>query len=217
MTELDLRGRDDTLGPGAALRALRKRMGLRLADVSKRSGLPTSTLSKLETGKMTMNYSQLERISRGLDIDIAQLIPRKADAPASLIMGRRSISRAGEGPEIKTKPYTYVYPATDVLNKSINPMIIDVSARSIADFPELMRHPGEEYAYVLEGAIVVHTDLFGPVILNKGDSIYFDGLMGHAYVAADEGPCRVLSICSATHEELSPSAIPHIEHKPRHS
>ena len=78
----------------------------------------------------------------------------------------------------------------------------DVRARSLEEFGELVRHPGEEFAYVLEGAVYLHTSLYTPVRLNVGDSIYFDSGMAHAYLKADSGPCRVLSICSGPESQL---------------
>jgi oxalate decarboxylase/phosphoglucose isomerase-like protein (cupin superfamily) len=38
--------------------------------------------------------------------------------------------------------------------------------------------------------------------LKKGDSIYFDSNMGHAYIAVGDAPCRILSICIAPESEL---------------
>src|SRR5690606_19371143 len=119
-----------------------------LAEVSKRVGLPVSTLSKVETGKMQLSYDKLLRISKGLNIDIARLFMSDVPAPAFQFTGRRSITRGGEGPTIRTSTYQYVYPAAELLRKSLNPMIIDVNVRSIDAFGELMRHPGEEYALV---------------------------------------------------------------------
>jgi quercetin dioxygenase-like cupin family protein len=87
-------------------------------------------------------------------------------------------------------------------------MIIDVQVRSIEEFGELMRHPGEEYALVLEGQCEFHCDLYAPALMGVGDSIYFDGLMGHAYVAVGDGPCRILSICSATDADLKSALNP---------
>ena len=83
-----------------------------------------------------------------------------------------------------------------MLNKRFIPVIVDVHKRSLADFGELVRHPGEEYVYVLEGVVEVHTQLYTPTRLRTGDSMYFDSGMGHAYVAIGDGPCRLLSICS---------------------
>ncbi|WEK42898.1 MAG: XRE family transcriptional regulator [Candidatus Sphingomonas colombiensis] len=201
--------------PGAILRQLRTERGMTLAEVSQRTGLPISTLSKLETGKMPLNYSKLLRLSKGLDLDITRLFsssaPRRpaARAPsAGMTSGRRSLTRAGKGPSIRTATYNYVYPAADLLQKSLNPMVLDVQARSIEEFGELMRHPGEEYAMVLEGQCEFHCDLYAPVHMAQGDSIYFDGVMGHAYVAVGDAPCRILCVCSAGGDELKPLLQP---------
>jgi uncharacterized cupin superfamily protein len=82
------------------------------------------------------------------------------------------------------------------------PIVAELHARSLAEFGELIRHPGEEYAFVLEGEVELHTSLYAPVRLKAGDSIYFDSGMGHAYIAASEGRCRVLSLCSAPEAQL---------------
>jgi transcriptional regulator with XRE-family HTH domain len=196
--------------PGAVLREIRKELGLTLADVSQRTGMPVSTLSKAETGKMSLSYEKLLRISRGLDIDITRLFSTGAPAPATrrTATGRRSITLAGEGPSIRTATYNYIYPSADLLHKTLNPMIIDIKVRSIEDFGELMRHPGEEYALVLEGQCEFYCDLYAPSLLSKGDSVYFDGTMGHGYVAVGEDPCRILSICSATQDDLKSTLHP---------
>ena len=109
---------------------------------------------------------------------------------------------------IRTSTYAYAYPAAELLNKSLNPMIIDVRIRSLDDFGALMQHPGEEYALVLQGTVDFHCDFYAPARLETGDSIYFDGAMGHAYIAVGEGPCRILSVCSARDEALKSALIP---------
>lgn len=188
--------------PGLALRALRHRKKWTLAEVGRRTGLPVSTLSKIENGKMSLSYDKLARLSAGLEIDIAQLFEAGPAAPPSSISGRRIVTRAGTGLAIETENYSHLYPAADLLSKRFIPIVAQPHARSLAEFGELIRHPGEEYAYVLEGTIELHTDLYAPTRLETGDSIYFDSGMGHAYIVVGVGPCRVLSICSATQSEL---------------
>src|SRR5215475_769391 len=184
--------------PGAALKALRRQHGWTRAEVSQRTGLPTSTLSKIENDKMSLSFDKLARLSSGLQIDIAALF-RGANGgdPQSAVSGRRSIVRAGEGKAIETKNYSHLYPAWDLLNKKIIPIVAELRARSVEEFGELISHPGEEYAYVLEGEVDLYTSAYAPVRLKAGDSIYFDSEMGHAYIAVGEGRCRVLSLCSA--------------------
>src|SRR5580700_765243 len=189
--------------PGAVLKALRRKHGWTLAQVSQRTGLTTSTLSKIENDKMSLTFDKLARLSSGLQIDISALFRgANGEDTQSGVNGRRSIVRAGEGKAIETKNYSHLYPAWDLLNKTIIPIVAELHARSLEEFGELIRHPGEEYAYVLEGEVDLYTSLYAPVRLKTGDSIYFDSGMGHAYIAASDGPCRVLSLCSAPETQL---------------
>jgi transcriptional regulator with XRE-family HTH domain len=190
---------------GKSLRELRKQRGMTLSEASERAGLPVSTLSKIENNRMSVSYDKMLRISRALGVDIGQLFstePSVAAPAGPAPSGRRSITRAGSGYAIETSNYAHLYPAADLLNKRIVPIIADIRARTLKEFGELIRHPGEEYAYVLEGTVELHTELYAPVRLAQGDSIYFDSGMGHAYLAVGDGACRVLSICSGDAEHL---------------
>jgi transcriptional regulator with XRE-family HTH domain len=189
--------------PGAALRALRMQKGWTLAEVSRRTDLPISTLSKIENDRISLSYDKLARISTGPGVDISQLfVPHVVGGPGALLNGRRSVTLAGQGQIIETENYGHTYPAADFLNKRFVPVIAELYARSLEEFGEMIRHAGEEYAYILEGTVAFHSELYAPLLLRNGDSIYFDSSMGHAYLAADPGPCRVLSICSGPESQL---------------
>lgn len=152
---------------------------------------------------MSLTFDKLARISAGLRVDIAALFSGDNGADNQIeASGRRSIARAGQGKAIETQNYSHLYPAWELLNKSIIPIVAELHARSLEEFGELIRHPGEEYAYVLEGEVDLYTSLYATVRLKTGDSIYFDSAMGHAYIAASEGLCRVLSICTAPEKQL---------------
>ncbi|HEX3408461.1 MAG TPA: XRE family transcriptional regulator [Caulobacteraceae bacterium] len=184
-----------TAQPGAAVRAFRESRGWTLAEASRRTRLSVSTLSKIENNRVSLNFEKLSRLSAGLGIDIASLLDtRAATASAPPAAGRRSVTRSDEGAVIETGPYRHVYLATDLLSKSFTPIVAEVRARSMEEFGDLIRHPGEEFAYVIEGAIELHTDIYAPLMLRTGDSVFFDSSMGHAYLAAAPGVCRILSI-----------------------
>jgi transcriptional regulator with XRE-family HTH domain len=200
--------------PGAALKALRRKHGWTLAEVSRRTGLPTSTLSKIENDKMSLTFDKLARLSASLRVDISALFNGAAGDAESPSSGRRSIVRAGEGKAIETQNYSHLYPAWELLNKRIIPIVAELHARTLEEFGELIRHPGEEYAFVLEGEVDLHTSLYAPLRLKTGDSIYFDSGMGHAYIAASAGRCRVLSLCTAPETQLIAASAgrPRAEH-----
>ena len=56
--------------------------------------------------------------------------------------------------------------------------------RTQQEFGALIRHPGEEFVYVAEGQLIVHTEFYDPVTLHAGEGIYIDSNMGHGYIAA---------------------------------
>lgn len=194
--------------PGAALNAARKRQGLTLVELSTRCGLPVSTLSKLENGKMALTFDKLTRISEALGVDIAELFASAAGgSDPARFSGRRSITRAGEGYAIESAIYAHRYPAADLLNKRFVPIVAELHARTLEEFGPLVRHAGEEFTFVLEGTVDLHTDLYAPTRLHAGDSIYFDSGMGHAYLVVGTAPARVLSICSASELHLRETII----------
>jgi len=181
--------------PGAALKSFRTERGLTLAELSQKTGLQPSTLSKIENGKIETTIDKLVRISAALDVNIADLFgsPKEqvAQTPTSRI---RMITRAGDGKAIVSPRAVYNYPAFDLLSKNLTPLIVDVRAKSLEEFGPYHRHAGEEFVYVLEGELAFFSDTYMPANLKAGDSVYFDSGMGHAYVAAGDQPCRILCV-----------------------
>ncbi|CAN5662604.1 XRE family transcriptional regulator [soil metagenome] len=187
----------NTSHPGLALRAARIEQGLTLRALAARLDMPFSTLSKLENGKMAMTYDKLVRLAQGLGVDLGSLVAGGASAekpPAAL--GRRSVARAGKWPGANSERFSHHYPAADLLDKMMVPILIDVKDRSVGEVGGLVRHSGEEYLYVLSGSMELHSDLYAPLPLGEGDSVYFDSGMAHCYVRTSESPCQVLSICA---------------------
>lgn len=183
--------------PGDVLRAVRIEQGLSLRALAARISLPFSTLSKLENGKMALTYDKLVRLAQGLNVDIGRLVSGgPVDAPPPGI-GRRSVARVGSMRPASEK-HSHFYPASELLGKMMVPIIIDVKARSVDELGGLVRHGGEEYLYVLTGAMELHSDLYAPLPLATGDSIYFDSGMAHGYVRTGNEPCRVLAVCAGS-------------------
>ena len=187
--------------PGDHIRSVRKRLGLTLSQVGERTGLAVSTLSKLEKGNVSLSYDKLMLLSKGLGVDMAELLhDTQGSRPAPSGGGRRVVHRAGDGQVVDTQSYKQTYLASELLNKRFTPLIAEVRARTLeefkAEFGDLIRHPGEEFAFVIEGEVAFHSELYAPVVLKVGDSIFFDSEMGHAYLKAAEGTCRLVASCA---------------------
>ena len=192
---------------GKAIRARRSELGVSLAALAGDLGLAVSSLSKLENGLTPITCERLERISRLLDVDMASLLADSSSRPRAADEGRgadedaregfgarRTVTRAGREQAVEAGVYTLLFHSTDLLEKRFQPLIAEVHCTDIADYGAFTRHDGEEFNFVLTGALQFHTDVYSPVVLNAGDSIYFDAEMGHAHVRVGEGPCRILAM-----------------------
>lgn len=183
---------------GAVLHDIRKRNGWTLREMSGHCGIPVSTLSKIEHDQLTLGYDRLIELGRRLGLGIADLFA----APDGAAQGgfRRSIQRGAGGLRTEGVRYDSRYLLAEVPGKRLVPAVIRVLARDLAEFGPLTRHFGEEFAYVLEGRIVLHTEGHDPEPLAAGDSVYLDGGLGHGYVLAPG--CDAASIlCVGTVEE----------------
>jgi transcriptional regulator with XRE-family HTH domain len=194
---------------GSAVRSIRKERGWSLKDASERTGLSVSMLSKVENGQRSLTYDKLIRLAGSLSVDISRLFTHQNTEPTpNLHAGRRSVQRAQDGFVIDSGVYTYTYLAHDLMKKRFLPVIMDLHAHSVSQFESLLRHEGEEFAFILEGEVDVCTDIYAPLRLKVGESIFFESTMGHAYVNAGTGAARMLVIASDATARIEATALP---------
>jgi transcriptional regulator with XRE-family HTH domain len=186
-------GTDGKPSLGTRLKRIRTEAGLTLQQVGERTGVARSTLSKIENGQLSPTYDILQKIARGMEIDIVELFgASRAETPPA----RRSITRSGMGKLLATNEYLYEALATDLKHKQIFPLRTRIVARTFEEFGGWVRHDGEEFIFVLSGQVKVFTEFYTEEILGPGDSIYFDSRMGHACVSVGEETAEILWICT---------------------
>ena len=81
---------------GLRLRTLREAAGLTLDDLSRTTGIASSNLSQIETGRTDPRWSTIARILDGLDADPADLAP--GGMAALVLPGSTVTSVAGRDP-----------------------------------------------------------------------------------------------------------------------
>jgi transcriptional regulator with XRE-family HTH domain len=193
---------------GKLLRGLRTRNSWTLKQMSDRSGIPVSTLSKVEHDRLTLTYDKLQQLSQRLGLRMSELFAEPAEGSEAVVTARRSIGRTDRAIQVTTPNYDYHYLCPELRRKRMIPVLTRIRAKTAEEFGELVRHSGEEYIYVLEGRIEVHTEFYDPVVLEEGESIYIDSQMGHAYVVAEGcDEAVVLGVCSSADERLMDSLM----------
>ncbi|HLU06452.1 MAG TPA: XRE family transcriptional regulator [Woeseiaceae bacterium] len=193
---------------GRLLRGLRMRNNWTLKEMSERTGIPLSTLAKVEHDRLTLTYDKLQQVSQRLNLRMSELFAEPEDDPATAVMARRSIGTADTAIRVNTRNYDYYYLCPELRRKRMIPVVTRIRAKSAAEFGDLVQHSGEEFIYVIEGSVEVHTEFYDPVIIKAGESIYLDSKMGHAYVAAEGcDEAVVLGVCSSADEGLMESLL----------
>lgn len=189
-----------TLSGGASLgprvRLLRRDRGWKLSDLSERSGIALSTLSKVENGILSLTYDRLQLVAQAFDMTMSEFLsPAPSDQTRSAPSARISWARTGSGTIADTPNYLYNYLCEDLRVKAMVPILSQCRARTMEDFGSLLEHDAEEFIFVVKGRVEVHTAYYGPQILEMGESVYLDSRMGHAYLdASEDGETWILSV-----------------------
>jgi transcriptional regulator with XRE-family HTH domain len=175
---------------GNAVRDLRQRHGLTIADVAERAAISRGMLSKIENAQTATSLDTLTRLARALGVSLSTLF-RNYDVPD----GSAQLVKNGEGMEVvrrgTKRGHTYHLLAYDQgPTKLFEPFLITIDSES-ATFP-VFEHPGTEFIYMLEGRMEYrhgqHTYLLTP-----GDSLTFRGEVPHGPEKLIECPIRFLA------------------------
>ena len=192
---------------GSLLRGLRARNGWTLKEMSEKTGIPFSTLSKVEHDRLTLTYDKLLQLGERLNMRMSELFSETAEA-ADPPTARRSIGTVETAVAVNTPNYDYYYLFPELRKKRMIPILTRILAKSLDEFGPLVRHSGEEWMYVITGAMEIHTEFYEVVRLEAGQSIYLDSSMGHAYIAASgHDEVLVIGACASADEDHMNSLV----------
>jgi transcriptional regulator with XRE-family HTH domain len=184
--------RDVLAGVGPRLRALRRARGATLAQLADETGLTSSTLSRLENGKLRPTLEQLLPLARVHGVPMEDLV----EAPPT-----------GD-PRIHLRPVRHnglvVVPLTRRAGGIQAYKVIHPPAGR-APTMELQTHEGYEWFYVLDGQVrfvLGEQDLR----LGPGEAAEFDTRVPHWIGSAERRPAELLTLFGAQGERahLSP-------------
>ncbi|MEM1050502.1 MAG: XRE family transcriptional regulator [Pseudomonadota bacterium] len=195
---------------GANLKWLRQKKGWNLNKLAKETGLPQSTLSKVESGQMSLNYEKLFLVAEAMQEEVSTLFQ-----PADLLRerttprARRTIQRASEKGFSRDAQYQYQYICTQLKNRLMIPILLrldgdDGFSGASKGYSDSMTHlVSERFAYVLSGEVVFVSEEYENARLQQGDSLYIDAAMPHAFYAEPGQKADLLAVVTShDHEYL---------------
>lgn len=174
---------------GERLRRIRESRGMSLSDVSRLSGVPAPTLSRIENSKMSPTYSVLVRITKGMQCEWGEVFGDDEAPPAQ----RVNVVRRGEGrpADLAGIHYTFLHAQPSGHSQAL---IVTLTATDLDSVGGLVGHRGEEFCYVLKGRLALHVKGQPTEIMGPGDSAMFDSDVPHAYVDDSGKGSRVLMV-----------------------
>lgn len=140
-----------------------------------------------EEGEKDIPASLLYEIAQKFNVDMSLLLTGEESR-----MHIFSVTRKGAGTAVdRRKKYKYEHLADKFLHKKAEPFIVTVEPKNKK--PSTDSHPGQEFNYVLAGSIkmYIHEQ---EIILNAGDSIFFDSSYEHAMEALNNEDAKFLAV-----------------------
>jgi transcriptional regulator with XRE-family HTH domain len=160
---------------GVNIKRLREEQDLTLRALAKKLEISASFLSQVESGKASPSLSTLKSIADALSTTIGNLIgeaQKLEDNPVVRSSERKHVHEAGRGINL------YLLTSRDS-NKQMEPLLFKLKEGATSG-ERSYKHFGQEFVMVLRGVIEVMLNDMS-YILKKGDSIYFNSNVPHAF------------------------------------
>lgn len=169
------------------VRELRDCREIAALDLAKKLGVALKEYEQMEKGAVDFPASMLCEIANLLQGDLTALLTgREAN------MHGFCVTRHGQGVEVKRRAdYGYQNLAANFSAKKCEPFLVTVPADN--ERPHGNTHRGHEFNYILAGRlkVFIHQQ---EIVLEVGDSIYFDAAQEHAMQALDGKPAQFLAV-----------------------
>jgi transcriptional regulator with XRE-family HTH domain len=173
----------------ARLRALREISDLSPESMAMETGIRRDLYMEYEGGEVDIPVGFLYEVAKKFRVELTAILT--GDDPR---LHSYSIVRDGTGVVVDRKEqYHYESLAFNFINKKGEPFMVTVSPATKDVKPVLSSHPGQEFNYMAEGRLKLFIDGH-EIILNQGDSLYFDSNLSHGMVALDDKPAKILAI-----------------------
>ena len=162
------------------LTGLREALEITPEEMANVCKLNTEDYLRLETGNVDISVSLLHQIAQTYQIDLSALMFGNEPKMSSYY-----VTRKGKGEVVeRTKAYKYQSLAAGFSKRKADPFMVTVSPKPADESIYLNSHAGQEYNYIISGRLLLQIN-GKDLILETGDSIYFNSELPHGMKALD--------------------------------
>jgi transcriptional regulator with XRE-family HTH domain len=171
------------------LRELREISGLSVEILAKEMGISKDVYQTYENGATDIPVGFLYEIAGKFKVELTALLTGIEPK-----LHNYCVVRNGTGVEVeRKKQYHYLSLAFNFINKKAEPFLVTVDPKADSEQIVYSSHPGQEFNYMVEGRLLIVID-GREIILEEGDSLYFDSKLSHGMKALDDKPAKILAI-----------------------
>ena len=169
------------------IKEIREISGISAEILAEKMGINAEVYRKYETGSIDIPVGVLFKISEHFNVELSVVLG--GDNPKLHIYG---IVRNGKGLKLeRRKQYKYESLAYNFIHKKAEPFMVTIDPDEKT--PEYNSHPGQEFNYVLKGTMKTIIDGH-ELVLNEGDSVYFDSGCKHSMKALNNEQVKFLAV-----------------------
>ena len=173
---------------GERLKGLREVLDIEAEEVARLCDLSLEKYLKIENGEKDITISNLMKIANKYGVSADALM--FAEEPH---MRSYCVVRNGKGLSVeRSKAYRYQSLASGFAHRKAEVFIVTVEPKPEATKFYKNTHPGQEFNLVLEGSMEVFYNS-KTIVLNEGDSIYFDCTKPHGMKASGDKAVKFLA------------------------
>ena len=177
---------------GPRIRAMRLARSMGLVELGRHTGLSASLLSKLETGKALPTLPTLQRIAMVFSVGLDHFFGRDETAPLRAVVRRADRLRFPAQPGGGNPGYWFESLDFPAVNRKMSAYMAEFEPETEGGVPT-HEHEGAELLYVMSGTLALWHD-GERLVLEEGDSVYFDPARAHGYGRIGNAACRALVV-----------------------
>jgi quercetin dioxygenase-like cupin family protein len=171
------------------IKGLREISGETPEQLSKSLKTGAAEYKKYESGAVDIPISFLYEVARHFDVELTALLT--GEEPR---LRTYSIVRNGTAPAVdRRKEYKYRDLAYNFIGKKAEIFTVTVDPESPRKKKHCYSHPGQEFNFVLSGTLKVTLDGH-ELVLEQGDSLYFDSGKSHCMAAMRGKSAKFLAV-----------------------
>lgn len=168
---------------------LRDIAGYSVEELARELGISAEEYKRYESGEVDIPIGFLYKLANKYNVELTAILTGEEPKLRTYCLVRK-----GKGVSVERRaPYKYHSLAYNFVNKKTEPFEVCVEPSSEDTPIHLSSHPGQEFNYMLEGSMILYIDGHH-IVLNEGDSLYFDSSYSHGMKALGNKPAKFLAI-----------------------